>query len=110
VASEREKRNCNDKNSSMHRYSSPLMRRVNHAGFVRDYWWGNSEFSDSRYNRGVMCRLPLNLVSETGPSPTAGAYPLTGTTGTINLEQSAYTKLSCEKRRIFGANFRTCGK
>jgi hypothetical protein len=50
-----------------------------------------------------VCRLPLKLVSETGPSPTAGAYPLTSTTSTIHLEQPAYTKRSCEKRRIFGA-------
>jgi hypothetical protein len=50
-----------------------------------------------------VCRLPSKLVSETGPSPTAGAYPLISTTSTIHLEQTAYTKRSCEKRRIFGA-------
>jgi DinB family protein len=49
--------------------------------------------------------VPATIGVRDEASPTARAYPLVSTTSTIHLEESAYTKLTREKRRIFGANF-----
>jgi hypothetical protein len=79
------------------------MRPLQSCGLVRDYRW---EFSDSRYNRGVMSRLPSTWYPRRRPSPTAGSLSTNRDCKYYFLELSAYTKLSIEGRRIFGANFK----